>query len=77
VDCGKTFGHGFINISRVHIVSFMGAFVEVVLHPSFAIQHFSKTFPLVYYGPNIECYVKWKVKSTTMPLEVRNTLSAI
>jgi hypothetical protein len=33
--------------------------------------------PLIYYGPNIECYVQWKVKSTAMPLEVRNTLSAI
>jgi hypothetical protein len=28
-----TFGHGVLDISRAHIVSFMGAFVEGVLHP--------------------------------------------
>jgi hypothetical protein len=33
VDFGRTLGHGFLDISRVHIVSFMGAFVEGVLHP--------------------------------------------
>jgi hypothetical protein len=36
VDWGKTLGHGVLDISRVHIVSFMGAFVEGVFHPSFA-----------------------------------------
>jgi hypothetical protein len=53
VDGGMTFGHGVLDISRAHIVSFMGAFVEGVLHPSFAMQHFSKPFylPLIYYGP--------------------------
>jgi hypothetical protein len=30
---GRIFGHGVLDISRVHIVSFMGAFVEGVLHP--------------------------------------------
>jgi hypothetical protein len=44
VDGGKTFGHGVLDISRAHIVSFMGALVEGVLHPSFAMQHFSKPF---------------------------------
>jgi hypothetical protein len=44
VDGGMTFGHGVLDISRAHIVSFMGAFVEGVLHPSFAMQHFSKPF---------------------------------
>jgi hypothetical protein len=77
VDLGNTFGHGALDISRVLIVSFMGSFVEGVLHPSFAMQHFSKPLPFIYYGPNIECYVQWKVKRTTIPLEVRNTLSSI
>jgi hypothetical protein len=79
VDWGKTSRHGVLDISRVHIVSFMGAFVEGVLHPSFAMQHFSKPFyfPLSYDGLNIECYVQWKVKSTAIPLEVKNTLSSI
>jgi hypothetical protein len=56
VDWSKTFVHGVLDISRAHIVSFMGAFVEGVLHPSFAMQHFSQPFhlPLIYYGPNIE-----------------------
>jgi hypothetical protein len=74
-----TFGHGVLDISKAHIVLFMGAFVEAVLYPSFAIQPLSKPFyfPLIYYGPNIECYVKLKVKSIAMPLGVRNTLSAI
>jgi hypothetical protein len=33
VDGGMTFGYGVFDISRAHIVSFMGAFVESVLHP--------------------------------------------
>jgi hypothetical protein len=33
VDGGMTFGHGVLDISRAHIVSFTGAFVEGVLHP--------------------------------------------
>jgi hypothetical protein len=33
VDLGSTFGNGVLDISRAHIVSFMGAFVEGVLHP--------------------------------------------
>jgi hypothetical protein len=35
---------GFLDISRAHIVSFKGTFVEGVLHPLFAMQHFSKPF---------------------------------
>jgi hypothetical protein len=70
VDLGKTFGHGALNISWVCIVSFMGAFVEGVLRPSFAMKHFSKPFPLIYYGPNIECYVQWKVKAPQCHLEL-------
>jgi hypothetical protein len=50
VDGGMTFGYGVLDISRVHIVSFMGAFVEDVLHPSFAMQHFSNTF---YFPSNL------------------------
>jgi hypothetical protein len=74
-----TFGNGVLDISRAHNVSSMGAFVEGVLHPLFVIQHFFEPFyfPLIYYGPNIECYVQQKVKSIAMSLEVRNTLSAI
>jgi hypothetical protein len=26
---------------------------------------------------NIECYVQWKVRSTAMPLEAKNTLSVM
>jgi hypothetical protein len=33
VDWGNIFGHGVLDISRAHIVSFMGAFVEGVLCP--------------------------------------------
>jgi hypothetical protein len=33
-----TFGHGVLDISKAHIVLFMGAFVEAVLYPSFAIK---------------------------------------
>jgi hypothetical protein len=32
VEWGSTFGHGVIDISRAHIVSFMGAFMEGALH---------------------------------------------
>jgi hypothetical protein len=53
VDGGMSFGHGFLDISRDHIVSFMGAFVEGVFHPLFAMQPFPKPFyfPLIYCGP--------------------------
>jgi hypothetical protein len=44
VDGVNTFGHGVPNISRDHIVSSMGAFVEGVLDPSFAMKHFFKPF---------------------------------
>jgi hypothetical protein len=73
------FGNGVIDISRAHIVSFMGSFVEHVLHPLFTMKFFSKPFhfPLICYSPNIECYVQWKVNSIAIPLEVRNTLSSI
>jgi hypothetical protein len=33
VDGIRNFGHGVRNISRAHIVSFMGTFVEGVLQP--------------------------------------------
>ena len=36
VDGSRNSGHGVLDISRAYIVSFMGAFVEGVLHPSFA-----------------------------------------
>jgi hypothetical protein len=72
VDWGKTFGHGVLDISRGHIVSFTGAFVEGCVAPLFVMQHFSKPLlSFIYYGPNIECYVQLKVKSTAIPLEVR------
>jgi hypothetical protein len=56
----------------------MGAFVEGVfpfIHDATFFQDL--LLPLIYYGSNIEYYVQWKVKSTTMPLEVRNTQSSI
>jgi len=60
MDMVKTFGHGVSDIQRAHIVSFMGSFVEGVLHPSFVMQHFSKPLPLILYGLIIECYVQGK-----------------
>ena len=44
VDGGINFGNGVLDISKAPIVSFMGAFVEGVLHHSFAMQHFSNPF---------------------------------
>ena len=74
VDWGKTLGHGFLNISRVHIVSFMGAFVEGALH-SFVCN---ATFFQALYFPffsfmirTLSAMCNGKKKSTTMPLEVR------
>ena len=52
VNGGVTFWHGVLNISRAHIVSFIGAFVEGVLHPRLHCNIF--TIPLLlllYYGP--------------------------
>jgi hypothetical protein len=51
VDGGKTFGHGFLDISRAHIFSFTGAIVEGVLHPSFANETFFQALlsRLIYY----------------------------
>jgi hypothetical protein len=46
-DGGKTFGNEVLDISRAHIVSFMGAFVEDVMHPSFTMQHFPSPFIVV------------------------------
>jgi hypothetical protein len=73
VDGARYFGHGVPDISRDHIVSFMGAFVEGVLHPFVCNETFFQAlyFPFIFYGPNIECYLQGKKKSTTMPLEVR------
>jgi hypothetical protein len=44
VDGGMNFGHGVVDMSRDHIVLFMYAFVEGVMHPSFAMKPFSKPF---------------------------------
>jgi hypothetical protein len=44
VDGGVTFGHGVLVISRAHIVSFMGAFVEGVLHPCLQCNLFPRPF---------------------------------
>ena len=73
VDEGRTFGHGVLDISRAHIVSFMGAFVEGVLYPFVCNETFFQTlyFPFIFYNMKIECYVQGKKKSTKMPLEVR------
>ena len=59
VDGGRNFGHGVLDISRAHIFSFMGAFVEGVLHPLFAMQNFSKLFISFHLlWSKLECYVK-------------------
>jgi hypothetical protein len=58
VDWGNTSRHGVLDISRVHIVSFMGAFVEGVLPFAHDATFFQALlFPLIYYGLNIEYYV--------------------
>jgi hypothetical protein len=54
VDGGNTFGHGFPEISRDHIVSFMGSFVEGVLHP----YVFNATFFQALYLPFIFLWFK-------------------
>jgi hypothetical protein len=58
------FGHGVLDISRAYIVSFMGAFVEGALHPFVCNATFFQALylPFIFDGPNIECYVQWKVK---------------
>ena len=44
-------GHGVLNISRSHIVSFIGAFVEGVLHPRLQCIIFQiPLLSLIYYG---------------------------
>ena len=52
VDGAMTFGHRVLDISRAHIVSLMGAFVEGVLHPRLQSNIFpSPLLSLIYYGP--------------------------
>jgi hypothetical protein len=72
-DGGRTFAHGVPDISKDHIVSFMGDFVEGVLHPFICNATFFQAlyFPLFFYGHNIRCYVKGNKESTTIPLEFR------
>ena len=47
VDGGMTFGYGVLDISRAHIVSFMGTFVECVLHPCLQCNLFPS--PFIYH----------------------------
>jgi hypothetical protein len=60
VDEGITFGHGDLNISRAHIVSFMCSFMEGVLCPSFENATFFQALylPFIFYGLNIKCYMQ-------------------
>jgi hypothetical protein len=52
VDEDMIFGHWVLDISRAHIVSLMGAFVEGVLHPRLQSNIFpSPLLSLIYYGP--------------------------
>ena len=56
----------------------MGAFVEGVspfIHDATFFQ--AILFPLMIQVQKIEYYVQWKVKSIVIPLEARNTQSAI
>jgi hypothetical protein len=64
VDWGNTLGHGVLDISRAHIVSFMGAFVEGALHAFICNATFFQALylPFIFYGSNIECCVQWKEK---------------
>jgi len=73
VDGGRTFWHGVPDISRAHIVSFMGPFMECVLHPFVcnATYFQSLSLPFIFFGPNIGCYMQGKKNNTAMPLEVR------
>ena len=56
VDEDRNFGHGVPDISRDHIVSFMGAFMEAVLHPFICNAKFFQDLysPFIFSGPNIE-----------------------
>jgi hypothetical protein len=56
VDGGGTFGHGIPKISRVHIVSSMGSFVEGVLHPFVCNPTFFQALysPFIFCGSNFE-----------------------
>jgi hypothetical protein len=66
VDGGSTTRHGVLDISRAHIVSITGAFVEGMLQPFVCNATFFQAlylhFFFVFYDPNIECYVQWKEK---------------
>ena len=78
VDGAVKFGYGVSSHTRAHIVSFMGAFLEGVLHPHLQCNIFpSPLLQLIYYGCNIECYMQWKVRSTLIPLGAKNTLSVM
>jgi hypothetical protein len=74
VDWENNLGHGVLDISRVHIVSFMGFFIEGELHPYFVcnVTFFQALFIFLcilfisFSSSNIECYVEWKEKNTTM-----------
>jgi hypothetical protein len=63
VDWGKIFRNGVLDISRVHVVSFMGAFVYGVLHPLFTMKHFYKPFPLIKYGSIITGFVVVQIQT--------------
>jgi hypothetical protein len=43
VDTGRSFGHGDPEISRAHIVSFMGSFVKGLIHPFVCNETLSKS----------------------------------
>jgi hypothetical protein len=49
VDGSRNFGHGAPDISRAHIVSFIGSFVEGVLHPFIC----NATFLQALYFPSV------------------------
>jgi hypothetical protein len=77
VGWGSIIGHGVLDISRDHIVSCMGAFVDGALHPFICNATFFQAlyFPFfVFYGLNIECYVQWKEKEHENATQSYNTL---
>jgi len=73
VDGGRIFGHGVPDISRAHIVSFMGAFVEGVLHPFICNETFSQVLYLSFFFMirTLSAMCNGNKKCIAMPLEFR------
>ena len=73
VDWGSTFGHGVLDISRAHILLFIGAFVEGAQHPFVCNATFFQALylPFFFMVRTLSAICNGKKKGTAMPLEVR------